>query len=71
MISGHQQGRVDLGFQVWGQSIRRKKIQKKKNSNRHLYSTKKLLIKINTQNHYFLIHKNVIIYQQRQKKNVK
>ena len=29
LISGHQQGRVDLGFQVWGQSIR-KKIQKKK-----------------------------------------
>lgn len=27
LISGHQQGRVDLGFQVWGQSIRRKKIQ--------------------------------------------
>lgn len=30
LISGHQQGRVDLGLQVWGQSIRRKKIQKKK-----------------------------------------
>ena len=54
---------TNLGFQV-----RRPKYKKKKNPNKYPYSTNKLLTKINTQNHYFLINMKTFTKKDQKKK---
>ena len=58
---------MDQNLKLGEVGVQAKRKKRKKKTNKHLYSINKLSIKTNTQNYYFFVHLDAIIYQERQK----
>ena len=63
----YQLTRMDQNLKLGEVGVQAKRKKRKKKTNKHLYSINKLSIKTNTQNYFFFVHLDAIIYQQRQK----
>ena len=58
----YQLTRMDQNLKLGEVGVQAKRKKRKKKTNKHLYSTNKLSIKTNTQNYYFFVRLDAIIY---------